>query len=84
MNPHEGVCDVLGLVMATPGLFKVLTNFSIPECVELCYYVCPTIVAHAQSMGVVCVLLGHPSKLNLEQRLLGFLFLMKHVLLCLC
>ena len=43
VNPLEGVCYILGSMMSTPGLFKVLTNFSIPE---LCQLVCLTIVAH--------------------------------------
>ena len=36
INPLEGVRDVLGLMMSTPSLFKVLTHFSIPEFAELC------------------------------------------------
>ena len=78
MNPHEGVRDVLGSMMATPGLFKILTNFSIHEFAKLCNLVCSTIVAHAQSMGTIHVLSRHPSKVSLEQRLLGFLLYMKH------
>ena len=49
VNPHEGAHDVLGSMMATPDLFKILINFSIPKFVELCNLVCPTIVAHARS-----------------------------------
>ena len=64
--------------MATPSLFKILTNFSIPEFAKLCHLVCLTIVAHAQSKGAIRVLSGHPLKLSLEQRLLGFLLYMKH------
>ena len=78
VNPQEGVCDVLRSMMATLGLFKILTNFSIPEFVKLCNLVCPTIVAHARSTGAICVLLGRPSKLSPEQRLLGFLLYIKH------
>ena len=31
VNPPKGVRDILGSMMSTPGLFKILTNFSIPE-----------------------------------------------------
>ena len=78
VNPQEGVRDVLGSMMATPGLFKILTNFSILEFAELCHLICPTIVAHARSSSVIHVLSWHPSKLSPEQRLLGFLLYMKH------
>ena len=78
VNPQEDVHDVLGSMMATLGLFKILTNFSILEFAELCNLVCPTIVAHARSTGTTCVLSGRPLKLSPEQRLLGFLLYMKH------
>ena len=66
VNLHEGVREVLGSMISILGLFKVLTNFSIPKFVELCQLVCAIIVAHAQSMDVVCVLSRRPSKLSLE------------------
>lgn len=78
VNPHEGVRDVLGSLMSTPGLFKSLTNFSVPEFQELCQLVCPTIVGHARSTGAVPIVSGRPSKLSPEQRLLSFLLYMKH------
>ena len=78
VNPHEGVRDVLGSMKSTLGLFKVLTNFSIQEFDELCQIVCPTISSHVQSIGDIPILCGCPSKLILEQRLLGFLLCMKH------
>ena len=78
VNPHEGVCDVLGSMRSTPGLFKTLTNFSTEEFDNLYQIVCPTISAHARSTIDLCVLPGRPSKLTLEQRLLGFLLYMKH------
>ena len=67
MNRHEGVRDVLGSMMAILGLFKIPTNFSISKFVELYNLVCPTIVAHAQSMDTVRVFSRRPSKLSLEQ-----------------
>ena len=36
VNPHEGIRDVLESMRSTPGLFKVLTNFSIQEFHILC------------------------------------------------
>ena len=78
INFHEGIHDVLGSIRSTPSLFEVLTNFSIKEFEELCHIVCPTISAHAQSTGDIRVLLGRPSKLTPEQRLLGFLLCMKY------
>ena len=78
VNPREGVRDVLRSMRSTLGLFKVLTNFSIQEFNELYQMVCPTITTHGQSIGDVRVLLGRPSKLNQDQRLLGFLLYMKH------
>ena len=78
MNPYEGVHDVLESMKSSLGLFNVLTNFSIQEFDELYHMVCPTISAHAQSTDDICVLLGHPSKLSLEQQLLGFLLYMKY------
>ena len=66
-NPLEGVRDTLGSMRSTPGLFKVLTNFSIHEFDELCHIVCPTISAHARSTGDIRILLGCPSKLTPEQ-----------------
>ena len=35
VNPHKGVRDVLGSMMATLGLFRILINFSIPKFAEL-------------------------------------------------
>ena len=78
VNPQEGVRDVLGSMSSTPGLFKTLTNFSTEEFDNLCQIVCPTISTHARSTGDLRVLPGRPSKLNPEQRLLGFLLYMKH------
>jgi hypothetical protein len=78
VNPNEGVHDVLGSMMSTPGLFKFLTNLSISEFAELCQLVYPTIVDHARSTGAVCILLGRPSKLSPEQRLLSLLLYMKY------
>ena len=78
VNPHEGVRDILGSMRSTLGLFKVLTNFSIEEFDELCIIVCPTIIAHALSIGDLCILFGRPSKLTPEQQLLGFLLYLKH------
>ena len=78
INPHKVICDVLGSMRSTPRLFKVLTNFSIQEFDELCLMVCPTINALARSTCDVCVLLGRPSKLSLEQQLFGFLLYIKH------
>ena len=78
VNPHEGMCDVLGSMKSTPGLFKTLTNFSVQEFDELCHIVCPTTSAHARSIGDIRVLAWCPSKLTPEQRLLGFLLYMKH------
>ena len=69
---------MLGSMRSTPSLFKVLTNFSIEEFDELYHIVCPTISAHARSTGDIRILPGRPSKLNPEQRLLGFLLYMKH------
>ena len=78
VNPHEGVRVVLGSRRSAPGLFKVLTSFSIEEFDEICHIVCPTISAHTQSTSKIRVLPGLPSKLITEQRLLGFLLYMKH------
>ena len=78
MNPHEGVCDVLGSMRSILGLFKVLTNFSQEEFDELCIILCPTIIAHTRSIGDLRILPRHPSKLTPEQRLLGFLLYLKH------
>ena len=78
VNPHERVRDVLESMRSTPGLFKVLTNFSIEEFDGLCHIICPTISAHARSTGDIRVLPGCPSKLNPQQQLLGFLLYLKH------
>ena len=78
VNPQEDVRDVLGSMRSTPGLFKVLTNFSIEEFDELCSILCPTIIANARSTGGLCILPGHPSKLTPEQRVLGFILYLKH------
>ena len=78
VNPHEGVRDVLGTMRSTLDLFKVLTNFSVEEFDDLCRIMCPTISAHARSTGDIHVLPGRPSKLNPQQRLLGFLLYLKH------
>ena len=78
VNPNEGIRDVLGSMMSTPALFKVLTNFSISEFAELCQFVCPIIVDHVRSTGVVCILSRRLSKRSPEQRLLCFLLYMKH------
>ena len=78
VNPHEGVRNMLGTMRSTPGLFKVLTNFSVKEFDDLCRIVCPTISAHARSTSDIHVLPGRPSKLNPQQRLLGFLLYLKH------
>ena len=78
VNPHEGGRDVLGSMRSTPGLFKVLTNFSVEEFDDLCRIVCPTINAHARSTDHIRVLPGRSSKLNPQQRLLGFLLYLKH------
>ena len=78
VNPHERVRDVLGSMRSTPGLFKVLRNFSVEEFDDFCRIVCPTISAHVRSTGDIPVLLGRPSKLNPQQRLLGFLLYLKH------
>ena len=64
--------------MSTPSLFKILTNFFILEFAKLCSLVCPIIVAHARSTGVVRVLLGCPSKLSPEHQMLGFFLNMKY------
>ena len=78
VNPHERVHDMLGSMRSIPRLIKVLTNFSVEEFDDLYRIVCPTISAHARLTGDIRVLPGHPSKLNLEQRLLGFLLYLKH------
>ena len=47
VNPQEDVRDVLGSMRSIPGLFKILTNFSIEEFDELCTILCLTIIANA-------------------------------------
>ena len=69
---------MLGSMRSTPGLFKTLTNFFVEEFDELCHIICPTITAHAYSIGEIRVLTGSPSKLTPEQRLLSFLLYIKH------
>ena len=66
VNPHEGVCNILGSMRSTLGLFKVLTNFSIEEFDELCTIVCPTIIANARSTNDLRIFPGRPSKLTSE------------------
>ena len=78
VNPHEGVHDILGSMRSTPGLFKVLTNFSIEEFDELCTIVCPTIIANARSTGDLHIFPGSPFKLTPEQHLLDFALYLKH------
>ena len=78
MNPYKGVRDVLGLMMSTSSLFKVLFNFSTPEFDKLCQLVCPTIVSNAQSTNVICILSRHPSKLSPKQQVFGFVLYMEH------
>lgn len=52
-------------------------NFIVPEFIELCTLVCPTILANARSTGVPHVVTGRPMKLSPEQRLMNFILFMK-------
>ena len=78
VNLHEGVRDVLATMRSTPSLFKGNTNFTLQKFDELCLLVVPVIVANARSTGQNRILPGRPSKLLPKQRILNFLFYLKH------
>src|SRR5690349_2308366 len=51
VDPDEGVRDQLYLLMKTPSLFKIMTNFTSPEFEELSATVCPILATTARSTG---------------------------------
>jgi hypothetical protein len=78
VNPNIGVRDMLAWLKETPGMFKTMTNFTLPEFEELCTTVCPFITGNARSTGKPQILREHPPKLSPEQRLLNFIWYMKY------
>jgi hypothetical protein len=64
VNPNVGVCDMLAWLKETPGMFKTMTNFTLPEFEELCTAVCPLIAGKTRSTSEPQILRGHPSKLS--------------------
>lgn len=48
VDSSVGVWDVLATMRATPGLFKILTNFTLAEFDKLMLLMAPTIMHHAQ------------------------------------
>jgi hypothetical protein len=74
----EGVRDQLTTLRRTPSLFKVLTNFTLEECEELCCKVCHTIVTKARSTWLQKRMSGRPPKLSPDQRVLHFILYLNH------
>ena len=78
VNSNVGVRDQLATLLQTPSLFKVLIKFSAGQFEELCSAMCPTIMIDARSTGHLRSAAGRPPKLSPQQRLLHFIFYMKH------
>jgi hypothetical protein len=51
VDPCVGVWIVFTTMWATPGLFKMLTNFTLAEFDKFAALMVPTIVSHEQSIG---------------------------------
>ena len=49
VNPNLGVRELLCWLRETPGIFKILMNFTLPKFEELCSIVCPYIAQNARS-----------------------------------
>ena len=77
VNPNFGVCDMLPWLKKTPGMFKTVTNFILPEFGKLCTMVCLFIAGNARSTSELQTLRERPPKLSLEERLLNFIWYMK-------
>ncbi len=51
VDPCVGVWNVIITMRAAPGLFKMLTNFTLAEFDELAALMVPIIVSYEQSIG---------------------------------
>lgn len=78
VNGSEGVRDVLARLVATPVIFKRLTNFSVDEFNELCNKLVPVLDMTARSTGDLIKGAGRPPKLSAQQRILNTLMYLKH------
>ena len=77
VNTRVGVRDLLAWLKETPGMFKTITNFTLPEFEELCSLVCPLIAENARSTSEPQIRGGRPSKMTPVQKLLNFIWYMK-------
>ena len=64
VNTRVGLRDLLAWLKETPGMFKTITNFTLPEFEELCSLVCPLIAGNARSTGESQIRGGRPSKMT--------------------
>ena len=78
VNPNVGVMNVFNHMREVSTLFKVLTNFEVPNFDEFASLVCPTICDNARSTTCESIMSGKPMKLTLEQHLLDFIMYLKH------
>jgi hypothetical protein len=78
VNGSEGVRDVLARLVATPDIFKRLTNFSVDEFNELCNKLVPVLEMTARSTGDLIKGAGRPPKLSAQQHILNTLMYLKH------
>ena len=65
VNMRVGLWDLLAWLKETPGMFKTITNFTLPEFEELRSLVCPLIARNARSTGEPQIREGRPSKMTL-------------------
>jgi hypothetical protein len=78
VNQALGVRDQLAVLLQTPSLFKILTNFTAEEFEELCGAVCPLIESNARTTGAPRSVFGRRPKLSSQQRVLHLVFYLKH------
>jgi hypothetical protein len=70
--------NVLATIQKFVGLFKTLINFSLLQFDDLTTLMIPTIIGYVKFINEIHIVIRHPSKLTLEQKLFNFIIYMKH------
>jgi hypothetical protein len=73
MDQNVGVHNVLATIQKIVGLFKTLINFSLLQFDDLTTLMIPTIIGYVKFTNEVHIVIRHPFKLTLEQKLLNFI-----------
>jgi hypothetical protein len=78
MDQNVGVHSVLSTIQKIVGLFKTLINFCLLQFDDLATLMIPRIIGYVKLTNEVRIVIKHPFKLTLEQKLLYFIMYMNH------